>query len=87
MAGMAVFYVADYLIEERRIWPVITASPRGQCSKQIQKFEGKACSDEKILPATWSDEKLILLYCPGRGLNSPPHAHRSFKHGQGVPRP
>ena len=33
MAGMAVFYVAGYLIEERRRWPVITASPRGQCSK------------------------------------------------------
>ena len=33
------------------------------------------------------DEKLILLYCPGRGLNSRPPAHRSFKHGQGVPRP
>ena len=25
MAGMAVFYVAGYLIEERRRWPVITA--------------------------------------------------------------
>ena len=33
MAGMAVFYVAGYLIEERRRWPVIAASPRGQCSK------------------------------------------------------
>ena len=33
MAGMAVFYVAGYLIEERSRWPVITASPRGQCSK------------------------------------------------------
>ena len=33
------------------------------------------------------DEKLILLYWPGRGLNSRPPAHRSFKHGQGVPRP
>ena len=32
MAGMAVFYVAGYLIEERRRWPVITASPPGQCS-------------------------------------------------------
>ena len=32
-------------------------------------------------------EKLILLYCPDRGLNSRPPAHRSFKHGQGVPRP
>ena len=36
------------------------------------------------MPVTWSDEKLILLYCPGRGSNSRPHAHRSFKHGQGV---
>ena len=33
MAGMAVFNVAGYLMEERRRWPVITASPRGQCSK------------------------------------------------------
>ena len=33
MAGMAVFYVAGYLIEERRRWPVITDSPRGQCYK------------------------------------------------------
>ena len=54
--------MAGYLIEERRRWPVITASPRGQCSKYIiQNFEGKACSDEKTLPVTWSDEKLILL--------------------------
>ena len=27
MAGMAVFNLAGYLIEERRRWPVITASP------------------------------------------------------------
>ena len=33
MAGMAVFYVAGNLIKERRSWPVVTASPRGQCSK------------------------------------------------------
>ena len=33
MAGMAVLYVAGYLIEERCRWPVITASPREQCSK------------------------------------------------------
>ena len=30
---MAVFYMAGYRIEERRRWPVIIASPRGQCSK------------------------------------------------------
>ena len=29
------FYVAGYLIEERRRWPVITASPQGQCSKSV----------------------------------------------------
>ena len=39
------------------------------------------------MPVTWSDEKLILLYCPGRGSNSRPSAHLGFKHGQGVPRP
>ena len=35
MAGMAFFtwLTSGYLIEERRRWPVITASPRGQCSK------------------------------------------------------
>ena len=33
IAEMAVFNVAGYLIEERRRWPVITASPRGQYSK------------------------------------------------------
>ena len=33
IAEMAVFNVAGYLIEERRRWPVITASPRGQKSK------------------------------------------------------
>ena len=33
MAGMAVFLRGRYLIEERRRWPVNTASPRGQCSK------------------------------------------------------
>ena len=39
------------------------------------------------MPVTWSDEKLILLYCPGRGSNSRRSAQRGFKHGQGVPRP
>ena len=29
MAGMAIFNVAGYLIEERRRWPVMIASPRG----------------------------------------------------------
>ena len=30
IAEMTVFNVAGYHIEERRRWPVITASPRGQ---------------------------------------------------------
>ena len=33
IAEMGVFNVAGYLKEERRRWPVITASPRGQHSK------------------------------------------------------
>ena len=40
------------------------------------------------MPVIWSDEKLILLYyCPGRGSNSRPPAHRSFKHEQGAQLP
>ena len=38
--------VIGYPIEERLRWPVITASPRRQCSKLIQNLEGKAYSDE-----------------------------------------
>ena len=38
----------------------------------------------KPYQSPWSDEKLILLYCPGRGSNSRPPAHRSFEHGQGL---
>ena len=41
----------------------------------------------ETVPVTWSDEKLILLYCPGRGSNSRPSEHRGFKHEQGVARP
>ena len=28
------------------------------------------------MPVTWPDEKLILLYCPGRGSNTRPSARR-----------
>ena len=38
--------MAGYLIEERRRWPIITASPRGKCSRLTQNLAGKACSDE-----------------------------------------
>ena len=53
------------LIRSNTVWPVITTSPRGQCSQYniIQNFEGKACSDEKTVPVTWSNEKLISSYC------------------------
>ena len=57
---MSVFNVAGYLIEERRRWPVITASPRGQYTKSIQNFERKAYSDEKTVPVAWLDYKVIL---------------------------
>ena len=46
IAEMTVFNVAGYLIEERRRWPVITASPRGQYSTH---------SDEKTVPVAWLD--------------------------------
>ena len=34
-------------LEERRRWPIMNASPRGQCSKEIYNLEGKAYSDEE----------------------------------------
>ena len=93
MAGMAVFYVARYLIEERRRWPVIRPT-----STTVLPHEDNVLNKFRILKerhvrmrkpyqSPGQDEKLILLYCPGRGLNSRPPAHRSFEHGQGVPRP
>ena len=33
MAEWQLFNVAGYLIEEKCRWPIIIASPRGQCSK------------------------------------------------------
>ena len=55
IAEIVVFNVAGYLIEERRRWPVITASRRGQYSKWILYFERKARSDEKTVPVAWLD--------------------------------
>ena len=55
IAEMAVFNVAGYLIAERRRWPVITASPRGQYYKSIQNLERNAHSDEKTVPVAWLD--------------------------------
>ena len=83
MAGIAVFYLAGYLIEERRRWPVITMD---NVLNKFRILKERHVQMRKPYQSP-TDEKLILLYCPGRGLNSRPPAHRSFKHGQGVPRP
>ena len=49
-AKMAVFKRgAGYLVEERRGWPVITASPRGQHSKSIQNFEKRYIQIRKLV--------------------------------------
>ena len=42
IAEMAVFNVAGYVVEERRRWPVITASPRGQCTR----LASETCCDD-----------------------------------------
>ena len=47
---MAVFNVAGYLIEEKRRWPVITASTRDVIPNKFRIFERKAHSDEKTVP-------------------------------------
>ena len=60
---LLIIIMDGYLIEERRRWPVITASPRGGQDNVLNKFRiWKARSDEETVPVTWSDEKLILLY-------------------------
>ena len=38
---MAVFYVAGYLIEERRRWPVITASHEDNVLNKFRIFKAK----------------------------------------------
>ena len=81
------FYVAGYLIEERRRWPIITASHEDNVLNKFRILKERHFQMRKPYQSPGQDEKLILLYCPGRGLNSRPPAHRSFKHGQGVPRP
>ena len=87
MAGIAVFYVAGYLIEERHRWPLITASHKDNVLNKFRISKERHVQMRKPYQSPGQDEKLILLYCPGRGLNSRPPAHRSFKHGQGFPRP
>ena len=57
MAEMTIFYVAGYLIEERKDGIVF---PRGHYSKSMQNLETKAYSDEKTVegglgPLTWLD--------------------------------
>ena len=81
------FNVAGYLIEERRRWPVITASLEDNVLNKFRIWKERHVQVRKPYQSPGSDDKLILLYCPGRGSNSRPPAHRSFEHGQGVPRP
>ena len=81
---MAVFYVAGYLIEERRRWPIITTSGDNVLNK-FRILKERHVQMRKSYQSPGQNEKLILLYCPGRGLNSRPPVHRSFKHGKGVP--
>ena len=72
MAGMAVFYVAGYIIEERRSRPVITASPRGQCSEKktlrVSPTEagGTTVSDpSRSLPGHPGASRVIPIHGPG----------------------
>ena len=44
----------------------------------VPNLEYKGISGEKPLPVSWLDEKLSLLYCPGRGANPRPPAHPDF---------
>ena len=60
MAGMA---IAGYLIEERRRWPVITASPQGQCSiwmKQWSAIVRRSRSVDRQRQRTWAATTAII---------------------------
>ena len=82
---MAVFYVAGYLIEERRRWPITVLLPReDNVPNKFRILKERHVRMRKPYQSPGQDEKLILLYCPGRGLNSRPPARRSYKHGQGA---
>ena len=70
MAGMAVFYVAGYLIEERRRWPVITVPREDNVLNKFRILKERHVQMRKPYQSPGQGEKLILLYCPGRGLNT-----------------
>ena len=67
--------MAGYLIEERRRWPVITASHEDNVLNKFRILKERHVQMRKPYQSPGQDEKLILLYCPGRGLNSRPPAH------------
>ena len=52
--------------------------PRGLRSSEFRIWNIRAFQKRKTLPVSWLDEKLSLLYCPGRGANPRPPAHPDF---------
>ena len=64
------FYVAGYLIEERRRWPVITDPHEDNILNKFRILTERHVQMRKPYQSPVQDEKLILLYCPSRGLNS-----------------
>ena len=55
-------YLAQFIL----LYPC--CSPRGQCLNKFRIFEGKAFSDEKTLPVTWSGWKTHPTILPRSGL-------------------
>ena len=62
--------MAGYLIEERRRSPVITATHEDNALNKFRIVKARNVQMRKRYQSPGQDEKLILLYFPGRGLNS-----------------
>ena len=62
MAGMAVFYVAGYVIEERRRSPVITATHEDNALNKFRILKARHVQMRKPYQSPGQDEKLILLH-------------------------
>ena len=62
---LLLFYVAGYLIEERRRWPIITASHEDNILNKFRILKERHFQMRKPYQSAGQDEKLILLYCPG----------------------
>ena len=83
------FIVAGYLyvIEESRRSTVMYASHEDKVLNKFRIWKERHVQmrENRASRLVGCQTHPTIYYCPGRGSNSRPPAHRSFKHGQSVP--